>query len=328
MPFVWAKLLLGILTIVVSAAILAILLGIAWLFKSEGVGLIMILVWLALTGIVRFIINHYIGFLIKAGHIAVITEAVTTGKVPNNQVAYGMERVKERFVTANVYFVIDKLVAAAVRQIQRGIGKITGMMSSIPGMGAVTSLAKFYVSISLGYIDECCLGYTFYKKSQSAFKSAADGVVIFAQNIKTLLAGAAITMLIVVFGLAGITLGLFLVFGMLIRFLPLSDLIRTWIGGEAGAWIGGHIGFIGFLIAVILALIIKYAFMDSYILIRTMVTYMGVAPKTTLRVDLYTKLCNISSKFKELLNGKEKEARPKKASKPAKRKISRPVRRK
>jgi len=327
MPFVWAKLLLGILTIVVSALILAILLGIAWLFKSEGVGLVMIIIWLSLTGIIRFIINHYIGFLIKAGHIAVITEAVTTGKVPAHQVAYGKERVKERFVTANVYFLIDKLVGAAVRQIQRGIGKITGMMSSIPGMGAVASLAKFYVSISLGYIDECCLGYTFYKKGQSAFKSAADGVVIFSQNIKTLLAGAAITMLIVVFGLAGITLGLFVVFGLLIRFLPLSDLIRTWIGGEVGLWLGDHIGFIGFLIALIIAVGIKYAFMDSYILIRTMVTYMGVAPKTTLRVDLYSKLCNISSKFKELLNGKEKEAKPKKAAKPVKRKAAKPVRR-
>ena len=56
-----------------------------------------------------------------------------------------------------------------------------------------------------------------------------------------------------------------------------------------------------------------------------MVTYMGVAPKTTLRVDLYTKLCNISSKFKELLNGKEKEAKPKKAAKPVKRKVSKPA---
>jgi hypothetical protein len=324
MPFVWAKLLLGILTVVVSAVILAILLGIAWLFKSEGVGLVLIIVWLVLTGIVRFVINHYIGFLVKAGHIAVITEAVTTGKVPKRQVAYGKERVKERFVTANVYFVIDKLVAAAVRQIQRGIGKVTGAMSSIPGMGAVTSLAKFYVSISLGYIDECCLGYTFYKKSQSAFKSAADGVVIYSQNIKTLLASAAITMLIVVFGLAGITLGLFLIFGLLFRVLPLSG----WIGGWAGVWIGDHIGFIGFLIAVILAVTIKYAFMDSYILIRTMVTYMGVAPKTALRVDLYGKLCNISSKFKELLNEGRKEGKPRKASKPAKRKASKPVRRK
>jgi hypothetical protein len=252
-------------------------------------------------------------------------EAVTSGKVPKNQVAYGKERVKERFVTANVYFVIDKLVAAAVRQIQRVVGKVTGMMSSIPGMGAVTSLAKFYVSISLGYIDECCLGYTFYKKNQSAFKSAADGVVIYSQNIKTLLASAAKTMLIVVFGLAGITFGLFLVLGLLFRFLPLSG----WIGqyGLIGSWIGDHIGFIGFLIAVILAVTIKYAFMDSFILIRTMVAYMGVAPKTVLKVDLYTKLCNVSSKFKELLNEGKKEGKPRRASKPAVKRASKPVRR-
>jgi len=97
MPFVWAKLLPGVITVVASAVVLAILFGIAWLFKSEGVYFVMFLIWLALTGIIRFVINHYIGFLVKAGHIAVITEAVTTGSVPENQVAYGKEAVKERF---------------------------------------------------------------------------------------------------------------------------------------------------------------------------------------------------------------------------------------
>jgi len=292
MPFVWAKLLLGIITVVASVIVLAILMGIAWLFRSGGVGFVMFIIWIGLTGIIRFIINHYIGFLIKAGHIAVITEAVTTGKVPENQVAYGKEMVKERFATSNIYFLIDKLVAAAVRQIQRVVGKVTGAMSAIPGMGSVTGLAQFFVSISLGYIDECCLGYTFYKKKQKAFKSAADGVVIYSQNIKTLLASAAKTMLIVVLGLAGITLVLFLIFGLLFRLFSLP-------------------GWIGFVIAVFLAITIKYAFMDSLILIRTMVAYMGVAPSTELKTDLYGNLCKMSSKFRELFNkGQEEEGKP------------------
>jgi len=300
MPFVWAKLLLGIITVVASLLILAILLGIAYLFKSPGVGFVMVIIWLALTGVIRFFINHYIGFLVKAGHIAVITEAVTTGKVPENQVTYGKERVKERFATSNVYFLIDKMVAAAVRQIQKLVGKITGAMSSIPGMGSVTSLAQFFISISLGYIDECCLGYTFYKKEQKAFKSAADGVVIYWQNIKTLLASAAKTMLMVVLGLVGITLVLFLIFGLL--FVHVFHLP----------------GWIGFIIAVFLAITIKYAFMDSFILIRTMVAYMGVAPTTELKVDLYTKLCNLSSKFRELFNkGQEEEGKPQIEAQPA-----------
>jgi hypothetical protein len=295
MPFVWAKLLLGIATIVVSALILAILLGIAWLFKSPGVGFFMVIIWLALTGIVRFILNHYIGFLIKAGHIAVITEAVTTGKVPDNQVAYGKQAVKERFATSNIYFILDKLVAGAVRQIQRVVGKVTDAMSAIPGMGAVTGLAQFFVSISLGYIDECCLGYTFYKKEQKAFKSGADGVVIYWQNIKALLASAAKTMLFVVLGLAGITLVMFLIFGALTRILHLPS----------------YMGFIGFVIAIFIAIAIKYAFMDSVILIRTMVTYMSVAPTTELKFDLYANLCKLSAKFRELFNkGREEEGQP------------------
>jgi hypothetical protein len=294
MPFVWAKLLLGVITVVASAVVLAILFGIAWLFKSEGVYFVMFLIWLALTGVIRLIINHYIGFLVKAGHIAVITEAVTTGSVPENQVAYGKEAVKERFATANVFFVLDKLVAGAVKQVQNVVGKVTNTVSSlpIPGMKSVSSLANFYISISLGYIDECCLGFTFYKKKQSAFKSAADGVVIFSQNIKTLLAGAAKTMLIIVVGLVAMTLVLFLIFGMLFRMLSLP-------------------GWIGFLIAVFIAAIIKYAFIDSIILIRTMVTYMGVAPATELKFDLYEKLCKVSSKFRELFNkGQEEEGKP------------------
>jgi archaellum biogenesis protein FlaJ (TadC family) len=57
MPFCWAKLLLGLATVVISVIILAILLGIAWLFKSEGVGAVMFFVWLILTGIVRFVMD-------------------------------------------------------------------------------------------------------------------------------------------------------------------------------------------------------------------------------------------------------------------------------
>ena len=124
LPFCWAKLLLGLATVVISIVILALLLGIAWLFKSGGVGFVMILIWLGATGVVNFFLNHYIGYLVKAGHVAVITEAVVTGRVPDNQVAYGKQIVKERFLTSNVYFVLDKLVAGAVRQLQSGFEKV------------------------------------------------------------------------------------------------------------------------------------------------------------------------------------------------------------
>ncbi|MCL2213742.1 MAG: zinc ribbon domain-containing protein [Treponema sp.] len=294
MPFCWAKLLLGLATVVISIVALAILMGIAWLFKNEVVYLIMFLIWLGVTGAVNFFINHYIGYLVKAGHVAVITEAVVTGKVPDNQVAYGKEKVKERFLTSNVYFVLDKLIGGAVRQLQRGFEKMGGTLGSIiPGMNFVVNIGKMFIGIALGYIDECCLGYTFLKNKQGAFKSATDGVVIYAENWKKLLKDAAKTTAIVVGLVIAVTLVLFLIFGLIVRLIP----VENWL-----------FGFAAFLFACFLAWVAKKAFIDSYMMISMMVSYMEEAPTYKIKFDLYSKLCGLSAKFKELFNKGQEES--------------------
>ena len=285
MPFVWAKLLLGVATVVISAVLLGILIGIALLIGSDGAIVVMLIIWLICVGFVRFVIMRYFGYLVKAGHIAVISVAVMTGRIPENQVTYGKNMVKERFAASNVFFAVDKLVAGAVKQIQKGIGKLGDALRFIPGMQYIAGLAQFFVELSLGYVDECCLGYTFYKKDQGAFKSAADGVVIYAQNWKVLLASAAKTMLMVISLLVAITLVLFVMFGALLRAFNLPDLAVTGIA---------------LTIALLLALAIKSAFIDSFVLVRTMVAYMSVAPSTVITFDLYSKLSGISGKFRKL----------------------------
>ena len=288
MPFAIAKLVLGAATVLISVVLLAILLGLGWLFGENGM-VICIFIWIGATGVVRFAIMHYFGFLVKAGHVAVLAEAATTGKVPDNQVNYGKEAVKKRFATSNVYFAVDKLVSGAVKQIQRGISKLGNALDFIPGMGAVTGIANFFVELSLGYVDECCLGYTFYKKEQGAFRSACDGVVIYAQNIKHLLKNAAKTMLKVILLSLLVLVLVFVPIGLLFRLLSWN-------------------AFIGFLLAVFITWVIKFAFLDSYILCQTMASYMEVAPTTEITFDLYGKLSKISGKFKELFNkGKAEE---------------------
>ena len=282
MPFAIAKLVLGAATILISVVLLAILLGIGYLFGENGMA-ICILIWIGATGVVRFAIMHYFGYLVKAGHVAVLAEAVTTGKVPDNQVNYGKEAVKKRFATSNVYFAVDKLVSGAVKQIQRGISKLGNALDFIPGMGAVTGIANFFVELSLGYVDECCLGYTFYKKEQGAFRSACDGVVIYAQNIKHLLKNAAKTMLKALLLSLVVLIAVFVPIGLLFKLLSWNV-------------------FIGFLLAVFITWVLKFAFLDSYILCQTMASYMEVAPTTEITFDLYGKLSKISGKFKELFN--------------------------
>ncbi|MBQ2940858.1 MAG: hypothetical protein IJD97_01340 [Clostridia bacterium] len=288
MPFAIAKLVLGAATVLISVVLLAILLGLGWLFGENGM-VICIFIWIGATGVVRFAIMHYFGYLVKAGHVAVLAEAVTTGKVPDNQVNYGKEAVKKRFSTSNIYFAVDKLVSGAVKQIQRGISKLGNALDFIPGMGAVTGIANFFVELSLGYVDECCLGYTFYKKEQGAFRSACDGVVIYAQNIKHLLKNAAKTMLKVLLLSLVVLIAVFVPIGLLFKLLSWN-------------------AFIGFLLAVFITWVIKFAFLDSYILCQTMASYMEVAPTTEITFDLYGKLSKISGKFKELFNkGKAEE---------------------
>lgn len=282
LAFSWVKLGLGVLNIVIDIALFAILMGISVLFKSEGVGAVLFIVWLALAGIVNFVLNHYIGYLVKAGHVAVISRAFQRGAIPDNPVTVGKAMVKERFGTSNVYFALDKLVAGSVKQLQRTLGRITdGLLGALPGADGIKSVTNMFLNISLGYIDECCLGYTFYRGDQNPYKSAADGVVIYAQNWKTLLKDAAKTTLVVILSVVAVTLVAFALFGGLFALL-------------------GWSGFVAFILALLLAWTVKYAFIDSWILVKMMCSYMQVAPTTVITFDLYGKLSGLSGKFKEL----------------------------
>lgn len=282
LAFSWMKLGLGVLNIVIDIVLFAILMGISVLFKSEGVGAVMFLVWLALAGIVNFVLNHYIGYLVKAGHVAVISHAFKSGVIPDNPVAVGKEMVKERFGTSNAYFAIDKLMTGAVKQLQRTLGRITdSLMGGLPGADTLKSATNFFLNISLGYIDECCLGYTFYKNDQNAYKSACDGVVIYAQNWKALLKNAAMTALTVIVSMLVVTLVAFALFGGAFRLL-------------------GWSGFVAFVLSLLLAWTVKYAFIDSWMMVKMMHGYMEVAPRTVITFDLYTKLSGLSGKFRDM----------------------------
>ena len=281
-PFCMAKMALGAITVLLSTIVFLILLGIGWLFGDGGI-FVEILLWVGATVGIRKLLMNYVGYLVKAGHIAVIAEAMKTGQVPKDQVEYGKTLVQQRFLTSNVYFVVDKLVSGAVKQIQRGLEKLGNKLDFVPGMEALTGVAKIFVDISLGYVDECCFGWTFYNPQQGAFESAADAVVIYAQNWKVVLKGAAKTMLKVAVGLVGIVLAIFIPIGILFKIFKWSALVA-------------------FVLACLLTWIVKFAFIDSYMMCQMMVTYMEVAPTTQLTFDLYGQLSKISSSFRELRN--------------------------
>ena len=103
-----------------------------------------------------------------------------------------------------------------------------------------------------------------------------------------ILKGAAKTMLKVVLGIVGIVLAIFIPIGIVFKIFKWS-------------------AFIAFILACLLAWIVKFAFIDSYIMCQMMVTYMEVAPTTQITFDLYGQLSGISSSFRDLANKAKEE---------------------
>jgi len=287
MKFVWLKLALGGIVLLFA---LVTLFPFVWLGSlGDGGGIVIALtVWFILVGCVYGFLQHYVGYILKAGHVAMVTTAVTTGSLPEDQLAAAREMVSQRFLTANVYFAVDRLVSGAVSQLQKGLQKVDDLLGKIPGVSFIVSFAQMFVHIALNYVDECCLGYTFLHGDQSAFKSAADGVVIYFQNWKKLLKDAAVMTLAV----------------MVISFL--AWLLPFLLFAGIFAALGIHLIFAA-LLSIIIAAILKSSFVDSFLMVRMMVSYMEVAPSTEITFDLYGKLCKLSDKFKSLFDRGQQE---------------------
>jgi hypothetical protein len=240
-------------------------------------------------GIYR-LIREYITYMIKAAHVAVIADMVVHGNVPEgfSMYSYGVAKVKKFFVASNVLFALDRLVSATVRQIQRALGGIASLLSFIPGIKGLINVLNKFIDIILNYIDECIMAYIFLHEGQNVFKSACDGVVLYVQNWKTILK-------------TGAKILLFLVLFVALFYAIFVGLFRGIFSQD------GATAFVAWIITYLFVLVLKWAIVDSIIMIYMMSGYLKVAYGAQPSVDLYAKLEGMSKKFKELL-GKSKEA--------------------
>ena len=281
MKFNWIKLGVGLGFDLVALILLIVFCAIGAVIGEFIGAYVAFLVWGFTVFKVYHVVSDYVSYMIKSAHIACMAVAVQEGKIPENMVETGAQLVKERFVSSNVYIGVDKLVGGAVGQLQRTVGKIGGFLDFIPGMDNAVEILQKFIGIFLGYVDECCLGYTFINKDQNAWKSACDGVCIYFQNVKTFLKEAVkITFIVMVFTTVVAIIAMLLMLG----------LVGIFNVPSLGAVVLG----------IMVALTLKEAFVDSYIMCQMLTVFLQVAPQTELSVDVYGKLCGLSSKFKEM----------------------------
>ena len=288
-----------------------VILGLCYLIAKHGgsagsvVTLLIVLGSLgAIFGFLKFV-RHYCLYMIKAAHVAAITEYLRTGEVPVTEkgyqgvLKYGKETVGKHFGAANIAFVADALIAKATRQIMRWVNKAENLLSFIPGAQNVFQIVNFILSTALNFIDEAVLSYIFYhKEEKSSFKKACDGLVYYAQAWKGMLMGAAKTAAFV-WILRGACF--LIVYGIIIG-------AGMFISKDSGGAVK-----VVYIVGVLFALVATYSLqtiiIEPYATCMMIKDYHIAIAGKPLKADLYGTLSKVSNSFKELFN-KSKEPLP------------------
>lgn len=310
MPFIVARIVTYAIFALASLVFLGIMVGIGFLLlkmfgeSAAAFIIVMIIALFVVFGGLRFVERYFL-YMVKLGHVSVIVQLLDKGKVPDGKgmIAYGKDSVIENFGASNVAFLVDSMVHAAVKQVQRWIMRIGDIFRFIPGSQYVIMIINAIMSVSLNYIDEAVMSYVFLRKSkkeeETVWKSACDGVTLYAQSWKGVLKSAALSVLFIyVF-----TIGLFLIFAF-----PLMFVSKMIAGDTEG--IGLFLGFLALLGSAILTVLIKRAIVDPVVTIMMVRSYQLSIRKLEPAVDLQDKLLSVSSNFKKLFNRAKKESAP------------------
>lgn len=271
-----------------------------------------------IVGIVVFVlIIRYCGYLFTAAQVAMITEGVSKGTLPDDVYAAGKQAVKRRFVTASVYFALWSITKAITNQITAGLnalGRVADAGNNAGPASTVAGIVSTVISVVLEYLNYCSLGWVFLNANQSPFKSTCDGAVVYFQNWKTLLQNAGkvigITVVsLVVIGGAFFGLG-YLAFGS----IPSLTAVLADLDASATLDDGSAVppGTSLIILCVIVALLlwggIHSAFVKPFILISVMRRYIEAGLANPPKVDLYGKLAGMSAGFRKALERDKEEA--------------------
>ena len=140
MKFVWLKLAIGAAGVLATGLTGGLLALIGSLFSSTAALLLGLFGLLIGIGI-WYGLAHYFGYMIKAGHVAVVAYALNTGALPENQTEWAKQAVKSRFATANVYYVLDGLVNGAVSQLRKAVNLVAELLQNVPGISSAKAFA-------------------------------------------------------------------------------------------------------------------------------------------------------------------------------------------
>ncbi len=282
LPYIVVRLAIYAIIAIASAIYVAFLAFMAKIFG--GAGAVVMLVGLAILFGLLKLLQRYVLYMVKAGHIAVITAIIHHGELPEGQgqLDYGKQAVTALFKELSVLFAVDQLVTGAIKAFNRMVVRVTDMIP-IPGMESLGKVAGMIVNYSVTYVDETVLSFNLAQKEENIWNSAKNGTILYAQNWRPILKNAVGLALVNIVSLIVFIIIMLIPFGALAALTTNSSLKALWL-----------------FLALAFAYGLKLAFVDPFCLIATILTYNRAIEGQTPNPEWEQKLEQASEKFQEL----------------------------
>ena len=262
--FVGLKLLLSFLMMLVIGSTVYLFVGLASFFTQVslimwgiiGLAVILLLLW----------IGDLLRFRLRAAHVATVVSITTTGEFPEQttMVRHGLSRVNEKRLGILGFYFLFRLSFLAARQIaKRVVSRTDQFTANLPGGSIVQKFKRYFIKSVIKSAPEAILAWNFFRRDEPAVAATVNGTRIYFKHFPTMLISGVKTSItvLIVYGI-----GFLIMIGIAI-FALLAWNIWILLGG----------------VGVILVIrLIKTALIDSLMMVRTVHSFMQLAPETQL----------------------------------------------
>lgn len=234
-------------------------------------------------GAAVYLLREYLLYIVKAGHIAVLVQAMERRRLPGGreQINHAQQVVRERFVESSLLFGVDQLVKGVLRAFNRTFFTVTAFLP-IPGIQGVVKFVNTVVNLSLTYLDEVILAYNIHTESDNPWQSSRTALILYAQNYKIFLKNA----FWLTFFIWALTLVVFLVI-----LLPVAGLLALFPSTS---------GAMAAVVALVFAWGVKQAVIEPFGMTALMQVFFNVTDGQQADPEWEAKLDKLSGKFRRL----------------------------
>lgn len=227
--------------------------------------------------------REYILYIVKAGHIAVLTHLYDGKELPEGkgQIDYAATAVKERFAEANVLFALDQLIKGVLKFITGTLNTVAAFIP-IPGLSNLVGIINSILKMSLTYVDEIILAHNIRIQSDNPWETSADALVLYAQNYGKMVKNAVWLSLM---------MWLLTAFIFIVLLAPTFGLLALF-PGDVGGW--------AFIVAFIFAWSVKAALIEPIAIYALMQVYFKTIEGQVPDPEWRGRLEGASKKFREM----------------------------